>query len=849
MQIARDSMSMFSRLPKRLVAGVGRGIRRAGHWLASFDPDKELPSPARFDGLDDKLDRKGFADAVADYIASINTDSKVAKERNSTVIGIYGDWGTGKTFVKRLILKRLSETEANLPVVEYNPWQWSGQGKLTEGFFQAIEDKFRQLGLSKEPDSEKYDRIALLLQKVEALSGALGPGPVDIIRYQTLTLGIIIFAFGSWAAFPIYGQYVLIGLGVIGIALSFVASFAEKMSSFYEKKKQGEDRSLSVAKSKLADILSDLDEPVLVVIDDIDRLTADQIRMMMQLVKANADFPNLVYLLLFERGIVESSLSDPDNDIEGAKFLEKIVHLKFALPEARGQVRGGEFRSRLKSELSSRTFPKALVKEIEVDEEIAHVIEHILPQFVDSMRRVNRMIPSFVFYLSRFVDEEEDVTNARAESVLTERLRDLEIYPADLLVLELLREFESAVYERIYGYKSVLTAGPSITEGESGSQEETLQALMPKVEDVQVKDNLQHRTSRVREALEYLFPALQGEEPSDNPFERPLRESFAPSSVGFEENRRVCHPEIFERYFSKSLTDSDLRKAQVGYIIDQAGDSKYVRAALDAFAEENKRRPALSSLFTRVKEVSVDDIGGFLGGIFGSCTEVKTRPTKDSRISEMRAANDLVKAILFRRIADKEKRAQVLKQALNHESSGYLAVATVNTVVHRNRRRQANDRDFVLASEDAAQVVSMVCVALSDMAEEENLLAHCHARFLVSMWYQLCESGVAKQWLRKRLQRSPRSVVALVKALSSHDESEGYHLKAELIVQLEVYHEAKNAMAQLSTQDLDKEEEALLAALQKAISHTQDMGMVPPALGEEDSDEGRKTDPIDSDMG
>jgi predicted KAP-like P-loop ATPase len=51
-----------------------------------------------------------------------------------------------------------------------------------------------------------------------------------------------------------------------------------------------------------------LDAQIVVVIDDIDRLGDDEVLLVLRLIKANADFPNLTYLLLFQRDIVERAV-------------------------------------------------------------------------------------------------------------------------------------------------------------------------------------------------------------------------------------------------------------------------------------------------------------------------------------------------------------------------------------------------------------------------------------------------------------------------------------------------------------------------------------------------------------
>jgi len=118
----------------------------------------------------------------------------------------------------------------------------------------------------------------------------------------------------------------LLGLPGLGIADMLVKGLEHSGSVMEEGSKGLEDQevvhqqNLAELKRELSDSLKDLEQPILVVLDDIDRLTSEEIRLLFQLVKANADFPNLVYLLLFQRDIVERSLdSSPSNN--GQEFL------------------------------------------------------------------------------------------------------------------------------------------------------------------------------------------------------------------------------------------------------------------------------------------------------------------------------------------------------------------------------------------------------------------------------------------------------------------------------------------------------------------------------------------------
>ena len=68
--------------------------------------------------------------------------------------------------------------------------------------------------------------------------------------------------------------------------------------------------------------LAELRRSLLIVIDDLDRLTPDQVLLMFQLVKLNGNLPRINYLLLMDRHTIEKRLAAKQL---GAEFIEKIV--------------------------------------------------------------------------------------------------------------------------------------------------------------------------------------------------------------------------------------------------------------------------------------------------------------------------------------------------------------------------------------------------------------------------------------------------------------------------------------------------------------------------------------------
>src|SRR5271155_4072991 len=101
----------------------------------------DLPITSR---NEDKLNRKGFAEALAHVIGTW-------RDKPSLVIGLFGDWGSGKSSVKNLVLEAImSQDKDSLHVVEFSPWQVSSQEMLSETFFREIGRALSKSGPAEE---------------------------------------------------------------------------------------------------------------------------------------------------------------------------------------------------------------------------------------------------------------------------------------------------------------------------------------------------------------------------------------------------------------------------------------------------------------------------------------------------------------------------------------------------------------------------------------------------------------------------------------------------------------------------------------------------------------------------
>ena len=92
--------------------------------------------------------------------------------------------------------------------------------------------------------------------------------------------------------------------------------------------------SYSSDEENLASLKEKIDEQfvnhkVVCIIDDLDRLSRDEISEMFKLIKIMADFKNMVYLVSFDKDVVANALK---NDYGSAKYIEKIINVPLYVP-------------------------------------------------------------------------------------------------------------------------------------------------------------------------------------------------------------------------------------------------------------------------------------------------------------------------------------------------------------------------------------------------------------------------------------------------------------------------------------------------------------------------------------
>ena len=218
---------------------------------------------------DDRLGRRPFIDALVAEILSVPID-------RGFVVGLTGPWGSGKTSILNMAVDAIGEQAL---VVQFNPWMFSGTEELVSSFFAEIAKQLEKKRSSLRELARRLSTYGRLLSPLATVVGA-------------------------------------------SAALSGASEVLERLA---------QNPSVFEEHEELRILLGELDRRLIVIVDDLDRLSPREVHDVVRLVRLVADFPNTTYVLAFDRGRVEECLGEGDAS-RGRAYLDKIVQVTVNVP-------------------------------------------------------------------------------------------------------------------------------------------------------------------------------------------------------------------------------------------------------------------------------------------------------------------------------------------------------------------------------------------------------------------------------------------------------------------------------------------------------------------------------------
>ena len=285
--LERSSKEKFEEYRKDLVSTRGNfssgtlaeymDVSRRARNASLFDDEEAATTPT----LNKLFIRKVSRTEDYGFIFDIHgTEKAIDKISSGGSIKIYED------FKDNLLFE--DESKKEMIIVHFEPWNFTDTNQLLTQFFVRLANEFQKKG------DKNLTKIGKALENYSDAFGLfeLLPG-----------IGAPIAKVGKWG-FSRLGQKIQKGL---------------------------DERDVLKQKNQVIQLLSAQSNRVLVVLDDIDRLNKEQIRYIFQLITSVARFPNMTYLLVFDKEIVVEALKDVQSG-NGQDYLEKVIQMPIQIP-------------------------------------------------------------------------------------------------------------------------------------------------------------------------------------------------------------------------------------------------------------------------------------------------------------------------------------------------------------------------------------------------------------------------------------------------------------------------------------------------------------------------------------
>lgn len=545
---------------------------------------------------EDLLGRSGFARILAESLVNL-------KAVDTFTVGLFGKWGSGKTSIVNMALREINTLQANteaedkLVVVHFEPWNFSTTDQLLSQFFIRLSNEFK---------SKKDKQLKAIADAIDNYSDSLDA--LEVIP-------------GVGKAVAILGKY---GAGVAS-----------------KKLKKGDDRKdIQKQKEFIIQLIKQQKQRILVVIDDIDRLSSEQIRQVFQLIASVAKFPNTMYLLVFDKDIVVSALEKVQEG-KGEDYLEKIIQMPIQIPDIS------------KSKIRELTIDKlntviACYKDISFQQERwQQVFGYCIEPFINSLRDVNRLCNSVQFKLTS-ISSEVDFVDMVAISVLEIAVPD--------------------VYEWIKGNKSILTGSVDVAtiRLHGKPQKELYSQFSSEIELLLHNDTIS--SENVINALSCIFPY----------FGQLVGKVFeAHDAKQLRRNSRLAHSDKFDRYFNLDLNAAEIKKAEVLNAVSSL-DSKGFRDFLLDFDARGISYDFLEEVNSLIPEIQPERAATIIKALFGAAEELDNA---SGGVLSLRASNYAEHMIIdLLEVVEPESRLKLLEDEV--KCSDIVSLPSIAVVIN-----------------------------------------------------------------------------------------------------------------------------------------------------------------------
>lgn len=574
------------------------------------------------------------------------------------VIGLFGEWGSGKTSVLNMTMneiKNMGEESKNKPlIVTFSPWNYSDKDNLISLFFRNLINNLDM------PSNNKIKRkIGKVLTDYADCLDALS---------------------------------VLSPLG--GILVNILKPIIKTQGTNLM-----EVPNLDSTKEKLETILKESNQKIIVVIDDIDRLTNSQIRDIFHLAKQVGNFPNIVYILSMDREIVCRALKEIHN-IDGHEYLEKIIQIPFEIPRiSKSKVHKYLFNQldKIINDISNDT--------IIDDSYWGRIFVNCVSPYIDNLRDINRLTNIFKFKYRALYQE---------------------VSVEDMIGITALEVLEPKLYKWIYSNKDILCNSNNYKFFKTN--EDAIEYRNRYYDEFKEMSISPEKSIR---CVSTMFPVFAKE---INEYQGSYQ-----SDADNKKKMRICDAEKFDIYFRHDLDSVEVSRTTIKDWIYIFNENELV-SSIDEINDKGNIIYFLEEVLSLIDDIPCKRINLIVSVIFSSQWNFKgetnaglfTRTAYDLAI-------DLVEELLHR-IRIEQERFELLYSILNDMDKNRVGAITI--ILYRiklfyERNSEEVNTKAIISLEQLLKLEEKYLVKIKSIIESEESLSIEMFSVVFRLWGEL----------------------------------------------------------------------------------------------------------------
>ncbi len=328
---------------------------------------------------DDQLGFQKYIKPFFNYIYSyINIYPK------SLIVGVYGDWGSGKSVFLNYVKKYIGKNRKKEKFFEFNAWKYKNENDLNKFFVFRILDEIEfpkrrllnkiEIIKNKSKNNIKYKILAKIESLLRLWSKKSQTRKKNKLKNQfqykishnstnsvSLILPIIIIAIVYWLLtkfilenFPSSHNLVIPMLSALGIVITLLYNSYKSLSVKYTKEPISHQ-------DQYMDDLQDLIEssPIkryYILIENIDRCHPKEAIRLLESLKTILDLKNCTFLIACDSKVLENEIQEmyKNQNICAEDYLRKIIGVHYNIPRPETIYLEGYVQSLLQEDMHSK---------------------------------------------------------------------------------------------------------------------------------------------------------------------------------------------------------------------------------------------------------------------------------------------------------------------------------------------------------------------------------------------------------------------------------------------------------------------------------------------------------------